>query len=151
MGTPTVPASFAGLLQRYRRVAGLTQEELAERARLSVRGISNLERGVRRLPQRSTVTLLAEALALSGVERGAFEAAARGLKAPPDSRSPEAPLASSRIDGPPLVGRKEEMALVARHLRGDGPPVLLLAGSPASANHGYFGRRGTRRYGRAGE
>src|SRR6185437_4545934 len=77
MGTCTPPETLAKLLQRYRRAAGLTQEELAERAHLSVRGISNLERGVRRQPQRSTVTLLAEALGLEGTERAALLAAAR--------------------------------------------------------------------------
>jgi transcriptional regulator with XRE-family HTH domain len=34
-------APFAALLKRYRLAAGLTQEELAEQATLSVRGISN--------------------------------------------------------------------------------------------------------------
>lgn len=42
--------SFAGLLKHYRVVADLTQEELAERAGLSVRGISDLERGIKRRP-----------------------------------------------------------------------------------------------------
>jgi transcriptional regulator with XRE-family HTH domain len=42
------PSPFAALLKRYRLSAGLTQEELAEGARLSVRGISDLERGVTR-------------------------------------------------------------------------------------------------------
>lgn len=32
------------LLQQYRQAAGLSQEELAERAGLSARGISDLER-----------------------------------------------------------------------------------------------------------
>jgi transcriptional regulator with XRE-family HTH domain len=88
MDTRTLPATFAELLQRYRRAAGMTQEELAERAHLSVRGISNLERGVRRLPQRGTVTLLIGALGLAEAERGAFEAAARGL----DDPSPATPV-----------------------------------------------------------
>ena len=70
------PGPFADLLQHHRRAAGLTQEELAERAHLSVRGSSNLERDVRRLPQRGTVTLLIAALALEGPERAAFEVAA---------------------------------------------------------------------------
>ena len=54
--------TFAALLRRYRRAAGLTQEELAERARLSVRGITDLERGARLNPHKETVHLLAEAL-----------------------------------------------------------------------------------------
>ena len=36
------------LLLRYRMAAGLSQEDLAERAGLSRRGISDLERGARR-------------------------------------------------------------------------------------------------------
>jgi transcriptional regulator with XRE-family HTH domain len=55
-------SSFARLLRYYRLAAGLTQEELAERARLSVRAISDLERGVKALPHRHTVELLADAL-----------------------------------------------------------------------------------------
>src|SRR5947208_14649018 len=69
--------TFAALLKRYRVAAGLTQEELADRAGLSVRGISNLERGVRRLPQHATIGLLAEALHLTGPGRATFEASAR--------------------------------------------------------------------------
>ena len=37
--------SLGDLLRRYRKAAGLTQEELAERAGLSVRAIANIERG----------------------------------------------------------------------------------------------------------
>ena len=37
-------ASFGDLLRGYRVAAGVTQEELAERAGLSVRAISDLER-----------------------------------------------------------------------------------------------------------
>jgi predicted ATPase/DNA-binding XRE family transcriptional regulator len=120
MGTRTPPATFADLLQRYRRAAGLTQEELAERAHLSVRGISNLERGVRRLPQRGTVTLLIEALGLAEAERAAFEAAARGL----DDPSPKTLAESAALTVPtnlPLtltsfVGRQREIATVRRLL-----------------------------------
>src|SRR5262249_50078999 len=43
--------TFGELLRRHRRAAGLTQDQLAERAGLSVRGISDLERG-RRPPRR---------------------------------------------------------------------------------------------------
>src|SRR5439155_24475776 len=69
-------ATFATLLKRYQVAAGLTQEELADRANLSVLRISNLERGVRHLPQQTTIELLAEALQLAGSDRAAFVAAA---------------------------------------------------------------------------
>ncbi len=72
-------SSFGELLRRHRLAAGLTQEALAERARLGVRAISDLERGLHRNPQRDTVHLLAEALQLSPRDRAAFEAAARRL------------------------------------------------------------------------
>jgi len=71
-------AEFAGLLQRLRAEAGLTQEGLAEAARLSPRTVSDLERGIHRSAQQDTARLLAEALGLAGPVRGLFVAAARG-------------------------------------------------------------------------
>ena len=50
------------LLRRLRTDAELSQEELAERARMSVDAISAFERGRRRAPQRETVDLLLEAV-----------------------------------------------------------------------------------------
>ncbi|MBV9279902.1 MAG: helix-turn-helix transcriptional regulator, partial [Chloroflexi bacterium] len=41
-------AAFGDLLRRLRAAAGLSQEDLAERAGLGVRTISDLERGVAR-------------------------------------------------------------------------------------------------------
>ncbi len=69
--------SFGDLLRRYRVAAGLTQEELAERAHLSVDAVSTLERGMRRAPRKATVSLLADALALQPEDRAVFVAAAR--------------------------------------------------------------------------
>jgi transcriptional regulator with XRE-family HTH domain len=68
---------FGGLLRRYRRAAGLSQEALAERARLSVRGVSALERGVNRAPRSDTLRLLESALGLAPEERAALAEAAR--------------------------------------------------------------------------
>ncbi len=53
------PVPFAALLKRFRKEAGFTQEELAERAQLSVRAISQLERDVRHTPRKDTLALLA--------------------------------------------------------------------------------------------
>src|SRR5947199_8337255 len=77
MPTPDRPRPFAALLQQYRAAAGFSQEELAERAGLSRRGVSDLERGERRLPHPDTVRRLAEALGLDRVERSALIASAR--------------------------------------------------------------------------
>jgi class 3 adenylate cyclase/tetratricopeptide (TPR) repeat protein/transcriptional regulator with XRE-family HTH domain len=67
--------SFGALLRGHRIAAGLTQEALADRARLSVRGIADLERGVRRFPRFHTMRCLAEALELAQEDRVAFLAA----------------------------------------------------------------------------
>jgi transcriptional regulator with XRE-family HTH domain len=45
MSSSEADVSFGELLRDHRRAAGLTQEELAERAGLSARSISELERG----------------------------------------------------------------------------------------------------------
>ena len=68
--------AFADLLRHHRNAAGLTQEELAERAGLSPRGILYLERGGRQ-PYRDTVRRLAEALLLTEEERAALVTAAQ--------------------------------------------------------------------------
>ena len=69
LAVPMTPASapeprasappFGALLRRHRLAAGLTQEELAERASVSARAISALERVVNRAPQRGTFDALA--------------------------------------------------------------------------------------------
>ena len=128
--TSTQPDTFADLLQRYRRALGLTQEQLAERAHLSERGISNLERGVRRFPQRGTVILLADALGLQAAERRAFEAASRSSTPSPGRDPVEGAAAASRTTILPLVGRTQELALLKRHVNAEGPPVLLFTGEP---------------------
>ena len=69
------PGSFGALLRRYRIAAGLTQEALADRAGLSVRGIADLERGVRRFPHFHTLRCLVEALELAPDDRVSFVAA----------------------------------------------------------------------------
>ena len=135
---------FGALLRAYRLAAGLTQEALAERAGLSARGISDLERGARRSPQRATVELLSTGLDLSLSERARLVAAARfpattisspygGGPWPGRPRgvgpAPGAQHAYAAGD-PPLVGRARELALLGRHLAGEGPPLLLLAGEP---------------------
>jgi predicted ATPase/DNA-binding XRE family transcriptional regulator len=78
-GNPEAGSSdFGALLRHYRIAAGLSQEALAERAGMSIEGISALERGFRRTPQRATLRLLADALNLDDAEaRELGEAAAR--------------------------------------------------------------------------
>ena len=67
---------FSELLQQHRRAAGYSQEDLAERAGLSVGAIGSLEQGLRRAPHRDTVKALADALDMSESERRRLEEAA---------------------------------------------------------------------------
>jgi transcriptional regulator with XRE-family HTH domain/tetratricopeptide (TPR) repeat protein len=121
--------SVGELLRRYRLAAGLSQAELAERAGLSRRGISDIERGDIQAPHRDTLARLADALELASAERSAFQTAARRgsiqqVVAP--SRPPE----DARVDAPALVGRQRELALIERHLAGETAPLLIFAGEP---------------------
>ena len=75
--------TFAELLRRHRLAAGLTQEALADRAGLSVRGIADLERGARRYPHFHTLRSLARALELDPADRVALLAAGQ-RPVPPD-------------------------------------------------------------------
>lgn len=67
---------FGQLLRQLRTSAGLTQEELAERSKVSARTISDLERGVYKTAKKQTARLLAAGLGVTGSARGQFEQAA---------------------------------------------------------------------------
>jgi predicted ATPase/DNA-binding XRE family transcriptional regulator len=117
--------SFGALLLHYRLAAGLTQEELAERAGLSVRNLRALERGAPQRPQRATIGRLAAALTVPTAEHAAFVDAARRR----DEVTP-GQAAFTTVTAPPFVGRAHEIALLEEQFTGQGPPVLVLAGEP---------------------
>jgi DNA-binding NarL/FixJ family response regulator len=71
---------FATLLRGFRVGLRLSQLELAGRAGLSERGISDLERGQRRAPRRVTVQLLSDALGLTDAEHTALAGAVVRLR-----------------------------------------------------------------------
>ena len=75
-GRAAGPSDFGTLLRSFRITAGLSQAALAERAGMSAHGVSALEWGYRRTPQRGTLALLAGALALSDEQRRELENAA---------------------------------------------------------------------------
>jgi len=139
MGAET-DESFGGLLRRYRLEAGLTQQALAERARVSVRSIQNLEHGDNR-PLRDTARRLAVALGLAEGDRMRLAAAAAPAPRP---RSPTHPLALSSPPAPTprpgqigaapprpptaLVGREHEVVAVLTLLRREDVRLLTLTG-----------------------
>jgi predicted ATPase/transcriptional regulator with XRE-family HTH domain len=127
------PVHFGDLLRQHRLALGLTQEALAERAGLSKRGISDLERGERTRPQRESLQLLVEALGLSGLSRAAFVAAARrgvGTARQQSPQSPHHPFAAAPLPVPldELVGREREVAAITETLRGDEVRLVTLTG-----------------------
>jgi tetratricopeptide (TPR) repeat protein/transcriptional regulator with XRE-family HTH domain len=127
MATTDTP-TFGTLLRRYRLLAGLSQEALAERAHLSIRAVGALEQRSNRAPRAATLALLADALALSAQERAALVAAAQQDSGA--ARHAGAGHASRQGRTTLLVGRAEELAVLDHHLAGEGPPMLLLAGEP---------------------
>ena len=116
---------FGDLLRHARLAASLTQEALAERAGLSVRGISDLERGVNRHPQRETVRLLADALGIVDTERARFEQAAR---APDHYAMPHPAFSASPTPVTPLLGREGEVREIAALLLRPDVRLVTLTG-----------------------
>jgi tetratricopeptide (TPR) repeat protein/transcriptional regulator with XRE-family HTH domain len=116
--------SFGTLLRYHRQAAGLTQEALAERAGIGVRTVRDLERESVQRPRGATVDLLATALALPPADHAAFTAAAHA------GNQVAARAGTRTTDKPPLVGRSRELGLLERHLTGEGPSLLVLAGEP---------------------
>lgn len=113
-------ASLSSLIRRLRTAASLSQEELAERSGLSVRGISDLERGLRRAPRLETVRLLADALALRDDDRAMLLSAARPDAFPSDDTDGRTP-APAVLPMPltRLIGRETELVALRRALRDD--------------------------------
>jgi predicted ATPase/transcriptional regulator with XRE-family HTH domain/Tfp pilus assembly protein PilF len=115
---PGTAGSFGTLLKRYRLTASLTQEGLAERAGISARAVSDLERDAGRTPRQDTVLLLAEALGLDATHRARFIAAAHpevALPAPPPAplTEPEPFYVHTLPVAPtPLIGRDQDLAQV---------------------------------------
>lgn len=100
--------NFAALLKRLRVSARLSQEELAERAGISVESVGAYERGKRRAPHSDTLRSLADALALSPELRRALEDLAncdRGERVSPSNRPRNLPH-----HGTTFVGRRDERA-----------------------------------------
>ncbi len=113
---------FGDQIRRYRQAAGMTQEALAERSGLSVRGISDLERGLKQRPHPETVRLLAEALALDVASVAALREAANPAPRFEPVALP-APLTS-------LIGRDDERRAIGAMLQPGGDVRLVTLTGP---------------------
>ena len=125
------PSRVGDLLRQHRTAAALSQEALAERAGLSVRAISDLERGVHQAPRLETVRLLADALGLGEADRAALLAAARPQSLAPGPRAARAarsPRAWLPVPPTRLIGRETEVAALSALLAQDDVRLVTLTG-----------------------
>jgi transcriptional regulator with XRE-family HTH domain/tetratricopeptide (TPR) repeat protein len=134
-------SSFGELLKGLRADAELTQEELAESAGLSVRAISDLERGVNLTARRDTTRLLADALGLAGETRARFESSARGRTLARNGKT-LATATPPQVAVSSLIGRDRELATLIRLIRnvaaGQGGS-LLVEGEPGIGKSALVG------------
>ncbi|MDQ3694071.1 MAG: helix-turn-helix domain-containing protein [Chloroflexota bacterium] len=119
---------FGDQLRRLREAAGITQEELAERAGLSRDAIGALERGHRRHPHPRTVRALAAALSLSAGEATALRAVATKRPSGPPSPRAEARVARLPVPLTRLVGRHQELAELRQLLTAGQARLVTLTG-----------------------
>jgi predicted ATPase/DNA-binding XRE family transcriptional regulator len=123
------PAEFGALLRQLRVAAELSQEELAQRARISADAIGALERGRRKAPQRETVDLLLAALQPDEKRRAALLAAANRARlrnaVPGAAETASHPSLPRPVSA--LVGRDAAVAEIGRMLRS--VPLVTVAGA----------------------
>ena len=127
------PQAWGELLRHYRGRAGLTQEQMAEWAGLSTRGVQDLENGRSRVPHAVTVQRLAQALGLPAEEQAQLEAAARqpslirnADRGKMQDRAPE--LRGLPLPRWPLVDRERERSALAMLITHGASRLVTLTG-----------------------
>lgn len=102
--------AFGALVRAHRQRLGLTQEELATKAGLSVRSIVKLEGGRIAVPRPPTVRLLAIVFGLTGADADDFHRCAAGV--PADTTPPPAGRMPAQLppDVSTFTGREAQLA-----------------------------------------
>lgn len=144
----TPARSKAIMLRAYRRRMGLTQEELAGKAEMSVRGVANIERGRVVRPHPHSLAKLADVLGMSGTDRDEFRrrpllegpAVVEGPSRPSrdDHGDDDAVVAGGHVpvrhlpaDVRDFTGRHAELRAIRAYLNTgvvESPPVAVLSG-----------------------
>jgi predicted ATPase/DNA-binding XRE family transcriptional regulator len=122
-------ALFGARLRGLREAAGLTQEELAERAGLTAKGISALERGARNRPYPHTVRSLANALELPENERSSLFAAVPKRGGTPTEEAVNVLAPPLPVPPTPLVGRERDLEEIETLLGQPEVRLLTLTGT----------------------
>jgi predicted ATPase/DNA-binding XRE family transcriptional regulator len=113
-----MPSEFGELLRRLRQAANLSQEALAEAARISVSAVGAYERGINSAPHRETVTMLAGALDLAGSDLEEFQQVARRKpRASSDTKSTALPFETFPPETSSFLGRDADVGNVEEMLR----------------------------------
>ena len=137
MGAGSEPEGGLGvLLRRYRSAAGLTQEELATQSGVSIRALSDMERGRTQRPNRRSLELLADALELNESARAQLMGARRGVAAGAglDRSADDARVCQLPAPVRYFTGRAAELKILDDVLAqvvsgGDDPLVAAITGS----------------------
>ncbi len=119
----------------------MTQEELAERAGISARTVSDVERGLRTLVHHDTARRLTSALGLGDEQRLGFEVLARGG---PPGRPPLPTPSGLPTRLTPCLGRFKELEAIKGALLGGDVRLLTLTG-PGGIGKTRLRRRGCAR------
>lgn len=116
---------FGDIVRGHRRRLGLSQDELADRSGVSVRGIRKVESGEITAPRPITVRLLADAFGLTSADRDRFCAAAHSQQADPP-RHAWTPPAQLPADVTGFVGRVEALSQLDALLDGATRPATAV-------------------------
>ncbi len=119
------------LVRLHRAAIGITQEELAERAGLSARAVSDIERARRKRVYPDTALRLADALRLEGEERSVFQRVGRGSLGELTLEDRRA-TTGARAVGAPLdrfLGRRRELDVLLGALRSPDARLVTLTGT----------------------
>jgi len=127
--TPGRGGAFGPYLRALRRSARLSQDGLAQRAGISQRTVSDLERGIWKTPRADTAALLADGLELSPAQRIEFFAVIeRERTGEQGAPTPVPGLAPLPVPASRLLGREDAVDRLEGLLAPGGPRVVTLVG-----------------------